>query len=198
MFWGILSEINCAWKLHSSHLIWSCFCLQKLIGQKYIEVVEAEEENCARVQTVKVVAAQSGTNSQVRNFIETRRVMFPIEVPTFLQLLSLFENSHRTPKGCNSRPQMRENGWNGAKEVISQAARLQITTFLGLTILRPKRQISTGTANTENKCKTMVSSFVQCFQWQGFESDWPLNCGDCAVQCAVQGFLNFLGKIVYQ
>ena len=117
--------------------------------------------------------------------------MFPTKVPTFLQLLSLFENSHRTPKGCNSRPQMRENGWNGAKEVISQAARLQITTFLGLTILRPKRQISTGTANTENTCKTMVStwnlwSFVQCFQWQGFEFDWPLNCGDCAVQCAVQ------------
>ena len=36
------------------HLRWSCFCLLKLIGQKYIEVVEAEEENCARVQTVKV------------------------------------------------------------------------------------------------------------------------------------------------
>ena len=74
------------------------------------------------------------------------------------------------------------NGWNGAKQVISQATRLQITTFLGLTILRPKRQISTGTANTENKCKTMVSSFVQCFQWQGFEFDWFELWRLCSVQ----------------
>ena len=35
------------------HLIWSCFCLQKLIGQKYIEVVPDKEKKCNRIKKDK-------------------------------------------------------------------------------------------------------------------------------------------------
>ena len=80
--------------------------------------------------------------------------------------ISLFINSHQNPKCCNSWPQMRQNRWNGAKQVISQGSvlpRLQITTFLGLAILRPKWQIS-STANTENKSSfnfSYISSWLK-------------------------------------
>ena len=54
----------------------------KLIGQNYIEVVQ-DKECKLQTKTVKVGFAPAGTNSQVRNFVETL-VMFATEMPAFL------------------------------------------------------------------------------------------------------------------
>ena len=78
----------------------------------------------------------------------------------------LFVNSHQNPKGRNSWTQMRQNRRNGAKQVISQGSvlpGLQITTFLGLTISRPKWQIS-STANTEKNLVSIQAEISEVFR----------------------------------
>ena len=137
-----------------------CFSLPKTTSLPNVWAL-VNKDCCA---TAKVGFAHPRTNSQVLTLAEKAMLCLSLKCQHFF--ISLFINSHQNPKCCNSWPQMRQNRWNGAKQVISQGSvlpRLQITTFLGLAILRPKWQIS-STANTENKSSfnfSYISSWLK-------------------------------------